>query len=296
MTATRLDARAYDIATKVTWCPGCGDFAILRSLKVALAGLGIGPHEALIVSGIGCGSKLPDYVKVNGDMTIHGRPVAIATGAKLANPELHVLVVDGDGDAYGIGGNHFIHAARRNPNITHIVENNQIYGLTKGQYSPTSNRGFVTTTSPGGAIERAVNPMATALAMGATFVARGFSGELRHLSDTIARAVQHRGYALVDVLQPCVTFNRVNTYDWYRARVYRLGEDSTYDPGDRAAAWEKANEWGDRIPLGVIYRAHDVPTYEDQVQALRDGSPSSRLAEGELPDVQELDALKKQFT
>ena len=295
MVITRLDPKVFDTATEITWCPGCGDFAILRALKLALADMVIAPHEVLIVTGIGCGSKLPNYMKANGFMTIHGRPLAIATGAKLANPELHVLVVNGDGDAYGIGGNHFIHAARRNPNITHIVENNQIYGLTKGQYSPTSEGGFVTTTSPDGAIETAVNPIATALAMGANFIARGFSGEPKHMAEIIAQGIQHRGYALIDVLQPCVTFNRVNTYDWYRARIYHLEQDPSYDSGDRHAAWEKANEWGDKIPVGIIYRADGAPTYEDQVIALLDGSPVSRLVEAKLPTVQELETLKDQF-
>ncbi len=293
---TRLDLKAYDIGTEITWCAGCGDFAILRGLKLALAELGIAPHEVLTVSGIGCGSKLPDYINTNGYMTIHGRPLAIATGAKLANPDLHVLVVDGDGDAYGIGGNHFIHTARRNPDITHIVENNQIYGLTKGQYSPTSEPGFVTTTSPDGAIEAAVNPPAIALTMGATFIGRAFSGEPKHMAQVIAAGIQHRGYSLIDVLQPCVTLNKVNTYDWYRSRLYHLEEDSSYDPSDRVAAWEKANEWGDKIPVGIIYRKDGVAPYEDHVPALRGGNPVSRLAEGKLPTVDELDALKAQFT
>ena len=295
MVIKEFNPKLYDVPTEITWCIGCGDFAILRALKLALADTRIAPHEVLIVSGIGCGSKLPDYMNANGYMTIHGRPLAIATGAKLANPDLHVLVVDGDGDAYGIGGNHFIHAARRNPNITHVVENNQVYGLTKGQYSPTSDSGFATTTSPDGAIEMAVNPVATAIAMGATFVARGFSGEPRHMAQIIAQGIRHRGYALIDVLQPCVTFNRVNTYDWYRSRIYHLEEEPGYDSEDRSAAWDKANEWGDRIPVGIIYRADGVPTYEDQVLALRDGSPVSRLVEGKLPTVQELEVLKRQF-
>ena len=203
----------------------------------------------------------------------------MATGAKLANPDLNVIVVNGDGDSYGIGGNHFVHTCRRNPNITQIVENNQIYGLTKGQYSPTSDAGFITTTSPDGAIEMAFNPAAIALAAGATFIARSFSGDPKHMAGVIAQGVRHRGYALIDVLQPCVTFNRVNTYAWYRERVYHLEEEEGYDPSDRTAAWEKAQEWGERIPLGVIYQVEGVPTYEDQVKALEGGSPGSRLSE-----------------
>lgn len=273
---TRLDPKLFDATTEITWCPGCGDFAILRALKLALAELGIEPYQALALSGIGCGSKLPDYMNINAYLTNHGRPLPIATAAKLANPDLHVIVVNGDGDAYGIGGNHFVHACRRNPNLTQIVQNNQIYGLTKGQYSPTSDKGFVTTTSPDGAIELGFNPMSIALGAGATFVARAFAGEPKHMAGLIAQGIQHRGYALIDVLQPCVTFNPINTYDWYRQRVYHL-EDEDYDPSDRAAAWVKAHEWEEHIPLGVLYRAEGVPTYEDQVRALIGGSPVSRL-------------------
>jgi 2-oxoglutarate ferredoxin oxidoreductase subunit beta len=293
---TKVDAKIYDTAVEVTWCAGCGDYAILKALKLALADLDIAPHQVLLVSGIGCGSKLPDYMNANGYMTIHGRPLAVATGAELANPELHVIVVNGDGDSYGIGGNHFVHTCRRNPNITQIVENNQIYGLTKGQYSPTSDAGFITTTSPDGAIEAAFNPMAIALAAGATFIARSFSGDPKHMAGVIAQGVRHRGYALIDVLQPCVTFNRVNTYAWYRERVYHLEKEEGYDPSDRTAAWEKAQEWGERIPVGVIYRLEGVPIYEDQVKALEGGSPVSRLLElARAPALEQYEGLKQQF-
>jgi len=267
---TEVKAKDFAVWVKPTWCPGCGDHGILNAFKHALAGLNIAPHEALVVSGIGCGSKLPDYARVNGFMTLHGRPLPVATGAKLANQELHVFVVDGDGDAYGIGGNHFIHTARRNPDITHIVEDNRIYALTKGQYSPRTPQGTVTTTSPEGVIERELNPTALALTMGATFIARGFAGEPRHLSALIQQGIQHKGYALIDVLQPCVVFNRVNTYDWYRQRVYKL-EETGHDPTDRAAAEEAAREWGERIPIGVIHRDESVPAYESRVPALQDG-------------------------
>lgn len=260
----------FDLSVKPTWCPGCGDFGILNALKHAFAELGIAPHEALVVSGIGCGSKLPDYMRVNGFMTIHGRPLAAATGAKLANHALHVVVVDGDGDAYGIGGNHFIHTARRNPDITHIVEDNQIYALTKGQYSPTTPQGRVTTTSPEGVIERPLNPVALAMTMGATFVARGFAGEPQHLSGLIQQAIRHRGYALVDVLQPCVVFNRINTYDWYRERLYKL-EGTGHQAQDRGLAETVSQEWGERIPIGVIFQDERVPAYEVQLPALSAG-------------------------
>ena len=290
----KLDLKAFDSEAENTWCPGCGDFAILRSLKLALTELGIASHEALVVSGIGCGSKLPDYMHINGYMTIHGRPLPVATGAKLANPDLHVIVVDGDGDAYGIGGNHFMHSCRRNPNITHIVEDNQIYGLTKGQYSPTSDLGFVTTTSPDGAIERPLLPVAVALSAGATFIARTFAGDPKHMASIIVEAIKHQGYSLIDVLQPCVTFNRVNTYDWYRERVYKLAED--YDPTDRDAARARAHEWEDRIPLGIIYRNDELQTYEDQVLPLRAGSPlASVLKLQKDPALGQYESLKEQF-
>ena len=267
--------KLYRSPVRPTWCPGCGDFGILNAVKQALAELEIYPHEVVFVSGIGCGSKLPDYIRANGFTTLHGRALPIAQGIKLANPKLHVIAVTGDGDGYGIGGNHFLHAVRRNPDITHIVENNMVYGLTKGQTAPTSPKGFVSTTTPEGAIEKAVNPLALAIAGGATFVARGFSGEPKHLASLIAQAIRHRGYALVDVLQPCVIFNRINTYDWYRERVYLLDEEPGYDPTDYEAALKKAHEWGDRIPLGVFYRAEGEPSYEDQVPALQKGTPAT---------------------
>ncbi len=292
---TRLDPKIFDATTENTWCAGCGDFAILKALKLTLADLGIERHQALLVSGIGCGSKLPDYMTINGFMTIHGRPLPVATAAKLSNPDLHVIVVNGDGDSYGIGGNHFVQSCRRNPNLTHIVENNQIYALTKGQYSPTSDKGFVTTTSTDGSIEIAFNPMAVALASGATFIARAFAGQPKQVARMIAEGIQHRGYALIDVLQPCVTFNRVNTYDWYRKRVYHVEEDG-YDPTNREAAWLKAHEWEERIPLGVLYRMDGLPTYEDQVKALEGGSPVSRLNDlARNPRPQQYEPLKEGF-
>src|SRR3989338_5106952 len=179
-----------------TWCPGCGDFPILKCLKESLIAQEIGPHQVMIVSGIGCGSKLPYYIKANGYNSLHGRSLPIAQAIKLANHALKMVVVTGDGDGLGIGGNHFMHVMRRNPDLTHIVENNQVYGLTKGQYSPTSPRGFVSSTSPDGSIETMVNPMAVALAGGASFVGRGFAGDPKHLTELIKKAIQHKGYSL----------------------------------------------------------------------------------------------------
>ena len=271
MAATVKD---YASPVKPTWCPGCGDFGILNAVKQGLVQAGLAPHEVLVVSGIGCGSKLPDYARVNGFMTLHGRPVPVATGARLANHDLKVLTVHGDGDSMGLGMGHFIHTARRNLDITDIIQNNQIYGLTKGQYSPTSDPGFITSTSPDGSAEMAANPLALALAAGGTFLARGFAGDVKGLAVLIAQAVQHKGYSLLDILQPCVTFNRKNTYQWYRDRVYKL-EETDYDPGDRVAAFQKALEWGDRIPVGVIFQT-ELPTYEDQVPGLEDGPVATR--------------------
>ena len=289
-----VTARDFDSEHRPTWCPGCGDYGILTALKKALADLAIAPHQVMIISGIGCGSKLPDYIHANGFMTIHGRPLAVATGFRLANPEMPVIVVNGDGDAYGIGGNHFLHALRRNINLTHVVENNQIYALTKGQYSPTSHRGFVTTTSPDGAPERPVLPTALAFVGGATFIARASAGRPNHLVEVLREAIRHPGYALVDVMQPCVTFNKLNTYDWYEERSYDVAADGAYDPTDPQQAWPKVQEWGDRIPIGVLYRALE-PTYEERVTALKKHGPPYRWPEKPLPaDV--FAAIKETFT
>ena len=269
-----VTVKDYASPIKPTWCPGCGDFGILAAVKQGLVKAEMAPHEVLIVSGIGCGSKFPDYARVNGFLTLHGRPLPVATGARLANHHLKVITIHGDGDALGLGMGHFIHTARRNVELVDIIQNNQIYGLTKGQYSPTSDRGFVTGTSPDGAIEMAANPVALALTAGATFVARGFAGDVKGLAEIIAQAARHQGYALIDVLQPCVTFNKKNTYDWYRERIYQLAE-TDHDTSNRVAAFERTLEWGDRIPLGVFYQT-DQPTYEQQVPGLEAGPLATR--------------------
>ncbi len=256
-----------------TWCPGCGNYGILTAVQMALAKHNIAPHEILIVTGIGCGSKLPHYMRVNGFHTLHGRPVAVATGARLANHGLRVMVVHGDGDGYAEGLSHFVHAARRNINLVDLVQDNRIYGLTRGQYSPTSEQGKRTPSSPEGSIDRPVNPLALALTAGATFVARGYAGDPKHLAWLIGEALEHPGYALLDVLQPCVVWNRGYAYEFYQGRVYKLEEEADYDPGDREAAWRRAWEWGDRIPIGIFYRDPTLPTYEEQVPTLREGPP-----------------------
>jgi 2-oxoglutarate ferredoxin oxidoreductase subunit beta len=288
MAATVKD---YASSVKPTWCPGCGDYGILAAVKQGLVQAGLAPHQVLMVSGIGCGSKLPDYARVNGFMTLHGRPLPVATGAKLGNHGLKVVTVHGDGDSMGLGMGHFIHTARRNLDIVDLIQNNQIYGLTKGQYSPTSDPGFITKTSPDGSIEMAANPVALALAAGATFIARGFAGDAKGLASLIAQALEHKGYALVEILQPCVTFNRKNTYDWYRERVYSLQEEG-YDPGDRVAAFQKALEWGDRIPLGVFYQTRR-PSYEEQVVSLQEGPVATR--ELKTLTIAEIERLRAEF-
>jgi 2-oxoglutarate ferredoxin oxidoreductase subunit beta len=254
-----------------TWCTGCGNHAILNGIKMGLAEHDIAPHQVLIVTGIGCGSKLPHYMKVTGYHSLHGRTAAVATGARLANHGLRVMTVHGDGDGYGEGLSHFLNAIRRNLRIVDVIQDNRIYGLTKGQYSPTSERGKRTPTSPAGSIDRPVQPLPLAISAGATFVSRGYSGELRHLAWLIGEALDYPGYALIDVLQPCVTFNRSYAYDFYNERVYKLEEEGGYDPTDRTAAWEKSHEWGERIPIGIFYRGEPISTYEEQVPALADG-------------------------
>ncbi len=266
-----VDIRDYASPVRPTWCTGCGNFAIWNAVKKALAESDLAPYQVMVVSGIGCGSKLPDYTTVNGLMTLHGRTLAVATGVKLANHGMKVVCTHGDGDGYGEGGNHFISAARRNIGIVDIVQDNRVYGLTKGQYSPTSPQGFVTKTSPQGAIEQQFNPLAMAIAAGATFVSRGWSGDVEHLAWLIKQALAHRGYALVDVLQPCVTFNRGYSYDWTRPRVYSVQDEPDYKVDDKAGAFARSLEWGDRIPIGILYRSEAVPAYEEGIPALAAG-------------------------
>ncbi|MBF0517851.1 MAG: 2-oxoacid:ferredoxin oxidoreductase subunit beta [Nitrospirae bacterium] len=254
-------------AQEAAWCPGCGNFAILETLKGALSELEISPHKFTIVSGIGQAAKLPHYLKCNTFNGLHGRALPPATGIRLANHEMPVIVISGDGDCYGEGGNHLIHAIRRNINVTLLVHDNQVYGLTKGQASPTTKEGVVTKTQPFGANASALNPMALAIALDCSFVARGYAADSAFLKSIMKEAISHRGFALVDILQPCVTFNKLNTYLWYTERVYRL--DESYNPRNRAEAFKLAVETDDKIPTGIIY-INDKPTFEDRISILKD--------------------------
>ena len=254
---------------ETAWCPGCGNFGLLKAVKRALADADLAPHQAAFVSGIGQAAKAPQYFNCNLFNGLHGRTLPVATGLKLANPELKVLVETGDGDCYGEGGNHFLAALRRNPDLTVIVHDNQVYALTKGQASPTSEAGFASKAQPIGA-PAPLNPLAVAVTLRAGFVARGFVGKTDHLAGLIRQGMSYRGLALIDVLQNCVSFNRVNTWKWYNQRCYEL--EPGYDPGDWEAAMKRVWEWGDRIPLGVLYRGGEGTVNHDRFPALQKGS------------------------
>lgn len=262
----------YNVLERMQWCPGCGNFGLVTSLKNAMAELGLKQHETVIVSGIGCSSKSPHYIDTYGFEGVHGRPLPVASAVKLANTDLTVIAMGGDGDGYGIGVQHFVHIMRRNYNLTYIVHNNQIYGLTTGQASPTSQIGMKTKTTPWGVIETPFNPIAYAILGGATYVARGFAGDPVHLKQLFKGAIEHNGFALVDVFQPCVTFNKLNTYQWFQERVYKL-EDTKHETGNRELAMEKAFEDMrtdyKKVPIGLFYK-EDSPTYEDQLPQIKD--------------------------
>jgi 2-oxoglutarate ferredoxin oxidoreductase subunit beta len=249
------------------WCPGCGDFRILKAFKDTMVELGIEPHQFTVVSGIGQAGKLPHYLKCNTFNGLHGRTLPVATGIRLSNHEMLVIAVAGDGDCYGEGGNHLIHAMRRNINVKLFVHDNQIYGLTKGQASPTSLEGMITKNQPFGVFSEQLNPIALAIAIDCSFVARGFAGDMGHLKELMKAAILHKGFSLVDILQPCVTFNKINTYEWYKQRVYQI--EPEYDPEDRMEAFKKALEWGERIPTGIIYK-NQRPILEERMPVIKD--------------------------
>lgn len=275
---------SYKSTTKPTWCPGCGDYGVVAGVERALQTLKIPPHDVVIVSGIGCSSNLPHFLGTNGFHSIHGRSIPVASGIKLANHALTVIATGGDGDGYGIGLGHSIHAMRRNIDMTYVVMNNEIYGLTTGQASPTSTMGQKTKSTPRGVIEEPINPVALAISAGCTYVARAFSGDVKQMSDLIAGGIQHRGFALIDVFSPCVTYNHLNTFDFFRQRLYKL-ESAGHDPSDILKAYARAHEWGDKIPVGLFYKT-ERPTYEDLEDALKDGPLAAQKAGiAHVPDV-----------
>ena len=261
------------------WCPGCGDFGVLAAFEKALVDLQIQPHNVVTISGIGCSSNLPGFIETYGMHTLHGRALAVATGVKLANHELTVVVTGGDGDGFGIGGNHFIHTMRRNVDLLYLAMDNQIYGLTTGQVSPTSRIGMKTKSTPFGSVEGPINPISMALAAGATFVARGFSGDQKHLTDLIKQGLLHKGFSFIDVFSPCVTYNHDNTYPWFKQRVKRLEDDASYDSSNWLMAMERSQIWGEEIPIGKFFQRTDVPSLDQAEPVLDTGGP---LAHREL--------------
>ena len=271
----RTPAAAKDYKGKVSpdWCPGCGDFGVLNAFQRAVFELGKKPHELLVVSGIGCSSNFPGFVNAYGMHTLHGRSLVQATGAKMANHELTVVCTGGDGDGYGIGGNHLTHIARRNVDLTYLVMNNQIYGLTTGQISPTSRLDMKTKSTPYGNLEAPINPITSSIMAGATYVARGFSADIKHLTELIKGAIQHEGFSLIDIFSPCVTFNHDNDFAFFKSRVKKL-EDEGHDPTDWKAACEKAMQWGDEIWTGLFFQSDRKSL--DSMEPVLDGPPIAR--------------------
>lgn len=269
-----LEVPKFKSKIQPDWCPGCGDYGVLNSLQKACTMVQLDPKDLMCVSGIGCSSNLPGFFGSYGMHTLHGRAVAVAEGAKLGNPDLTVIVAGGDGDGYGIGIGHFIHAMRRNIDMTYIVMNNQIYGLTTGQCSPTTDLHTVTKSTPEGSIEVPINPIQLALVSGATFVARGFSGAADELADMMAQAIKHKGFSLVDVFSPCVTYNKKNTYPWFRERIYNL-QGENHNTSDLDAAMKKSREDDARVATGIFYQTH-APTYEELEPAFKFGPPAKQ--------------------
>lgn len=268
--STLRSVKDFETTEHPTWCSGCGDFGIWMALKQSLIAMNYQPHQLVIVFGIGCNSNGANWIKAYGFHGLHGRALPLAVGVKLANHRLPVIIVGGDGDGYGEGLNHFIQTIKMNPDITYIVHNNQLYSLTKGQASPTTEHGQVTDSTPFGSTDQPLNPLALALAANCGYVARGFAGDVKHLQQLITGGLQHHGFSYIDVLQPCVTFNHLNTYAWFYQRVVKL-ETTDHDPQDKLAAWKQATSIDTslaKVPIGVFYTA-DKQTYEDQLPMLK---------------------------
>lgn len=283
-----VTAKELNTVLKPDWCPGCGDFAILNGLKASVAEAGLEPHNTLVVSGIGCSSKLPHWIKCYGFHTLHGRSLPVAQGARMVNHDLNIVVISGDGDGYGIGMGHFVHAMRRNMRMAVIVHNNQTYGLTTGQTSPTSDLGYKSKSTPLGNTEHPVNPIAMGIIGGASFVARAFAGDVKHMKTVLIAALKHKGFALVDVYQPCVTFNKVNTYDFFKQKTYKL-EDEKHDPKDKDAAMKRAMDT-DRLAIGV-FLDETRATFEGMHPALVGGP----LVKADISNVDLTKALEEFF-
>jgi 2-oxoglutarate ferredoxin oxidoreductase subunit beta len=266
----KLTIKDFENDFPIAWCPGCGNFSILNALKRALVDMELKPHEIILVSGIGQAAKLPHYLRCNFFNGLHGRALPVATAIRIANSDLPVIVIGGDGDTFGEGGNHFIHALRRNINLTLITHNNQVFGLTRGQASPTTERGFVTTVQTHGVFLDPFNPVTVAIAFEAPFVARGFAGDGKHLTGLIKEAITSPGFSLVDVFQPCVSYDRIHTFQWYKERVYDLNENG-HDTHDLMAAIQKSKEWGDKIPIGIFCQNPEKLSYEQQSPVMKDG-------------------------
>ncbi|TCL65963.1 2-oxoglutarate ferredoxin oxidoreductase subunit beta [Hydrogenispora ethanolica] len=265
-----MEAKDFNLEhAAIAWCPGCGNFGILNALKGALAELDIAPEGLVMVSGIGQAAKTPHYLKCNFFNGLHGRALPAATAIKAANPGLTVIAESGDGDMYGEGGNHWLHTIRRNPNLTNLVHDNMVYGLTKGQASPTSPQGMITPVQVRGVVNEPFNPLAAAIALDASFVARAFSGDLQQTKEILKQAIRHPGYALVDILHPCVSFNKLNTFQWFKEHTEYL--DAGHDPSDREAAFAQALRT-DRLPLGVFYLNRERRPFEETLPAYADRS------------------------
>ncbi|NTU99106.1 2-oxoacid:ferredoxin oxidoreductase subunit beta [Candidatus Falkowbacteria bacterium] len=258
-----MSIEQFNSACPPTWCPGCGNYSIWNEVKRALDELKIPQHKILIVYGIGCSGNMYNTIKTYAWHSLHGRAIPTAVGAKLANKDLTVIAIAGDGDGLGEGMGHFIHALRGNVDITYLVHENKVYGLTTGQSAPTSEKGFVSKSTPEGLIEVPVNPLTLAMSAGGSFVSRGYAGRPVQLKELIKQAILHKGFSLVDILQPCVTFNKIDTYQYYNDKVYELSEGG-HNPNDYAAGYAKAREWGEKIPLGLFYQ-DGREAYEDDL-------------------------------
>ena len=273
-----------------TWCGGCGLYGLFTSLKKAAVSLRIKPEQLVIVTGIGCHGRFNNYFKCYGFHALHGRTLPVATGVKLANPGLGVLAISGDGDAYSIGLSHFIHTARKNISVVFLVVNNRTYALTQGQTSPTSQQGYVSISTPFGSKEQPLDGPQLVLSAGATFVARGFSGDSSHLARLIEKGMKHKGFALIEVLSPCVTHNKINTYQWFRENTYKLEEEPSFNPKDKMAAWKRLAKDG-KIPIGLIFQ-EEKPSYESLVLV----NEERPLAFGDLKkDIQSFGKILEEF-